>query len=415
MNLRLSRAALLLALAFAGGAQAALTLDEAQRLAVARSRTLAAQDFAVEASQRMARSAGERPDPVLKLGVDNIPAEGGDRFSLARDSMTMRRIGVMQEYTREEKLVLRRERFEREADKVRAERQASVASVQRETAVAWAERYYAEAAIATLAAQARVAALEIDAADAAYRGGKGAQAEGFAARGALAMLRDREAEAATRVATARLELARWTGTDPSTPLGPPPAWDTLPLPDRGLDDHLAGHPEIAALERQGEVAEAEARLADAARKPDWTWEATYQVRGSNFGNMFSVGVSIPLPWDAANRQSQDAAAKRAQAGEALARRDEMLRAHVDEVRRMRVEWLALRDRIARYGRDIVPLAEERTRSAMGAYAGGRGPLADVLAARRAESEARLGALQLERDAARLWSRLVYLLPDGAWK
>ena len=139
------------------------------------------------------------------------------------------------------------------------------------------------------------------------------------------------------------------------------------------------------------------------------------MRGSAFGNMVSVGVSIPLPWDRANRQGQEAAARRAQAGEAQAKRDEMLRAHIDEVRRMRLEWHALRDRIARFRAEIVPLATERTQAALAAYSGGRGALAEVLAARRGEAEASLNALQLERDAARLWARLVYLLPNGAWK
>src|SRR4051812_27408082 len=57
------------------------TLDEAQRLAVERSRQLPAQAAAVEASRRMAQAAGELPDPVLKAGIDNVPAEGPDQFS----------------------------------------------------------------------------------------------------------------------------------------------------------------------------------------------------------------------------------------------------------------------------------------------------------------------------------------------
>ena len=44
--------------------------------------------------------------------------------------MTMRSVGVMQEFTRSEKRELRRERFEREADKTRAEGQVTIASIQ---------------------------------------------------------------------------------------------------------------------------------------------------------------------------------------------------------------------------------------------------------------------------------------------
>ena len=81
----------------------ALTLAEAQRLAVERSRQITAQDAAVTASREMAVAAGQLPDPVLKIGVDNLPVSGPDRGSLTADFMTMRRIGVTQEITRSDK------------------------------------------------------------------------------------------------------------------------------------------------------------------------------------------------------------------------------------------------------------------------------------------------------------------------
>lgn len=79
-----------------------LSLQEAQRRAVDRSRQLAAQDSAVRSSREMAVAAGQPLDPVLKAGIDNPPINGADQFSLTRDFMTMRRIGVMQEFTRGE-------------------------------------------------------------------------------------------------------------------------------------------------------------------------------------------------------------------------------------------------------------------------------------------------------------------------
>src|SRR5678816_126066 len=75
----------------------ALSMPDAQRRALERSRQLVAQDSAVLASREMAVAAGQLPDPVLKLGIDNLPVTGEDRYSLTRDFMTMRRIGVMQE------------------------------------------------------------------------------------------------------------------------------------------------------------------------------------------------------------------------------------------------------------------------------------------------------------------------------
>src|SRR5712691_2184943 len=121
-----------------------LTLEEAQRRAVDRSRQLVAQDSAITASREMAVAAGQLPDPVATLGVNNLPIDTSDRFSLTRDFMTMRSVGVMQEFTRAEKREARAERFEREAEKSVAERSVTIAAIQRDTAIAWLDRYYAE-------------------------------------------------------------------------------------------------------------------------------------------------------------------------------------------------------------------------------------------------------------------------------
>src|SRR6185295_10738421 len=100
-----------------GYAAEGLSLPAAQRIAADRSRQLAAQDRAVFASREMAVAAGQLPDPTLKAGVENLPVDGTDAFSLTKDFMTMRRIGVMQEFTSTAKRQLRAEKFEREAER----------------------------------------------------------------------------------------------------------------------------------------------------------------------------------------------------------------------------------------------------------------------------------------------------------
>src|SRR5258706_799378 len=158
-------------------AQAPLTLAEAQRGAVERSRQVAAQDYGAQASREMAVAAGERPDPMLRLGIDNLPIDGPDRFSLSRDFMTMRRIGIMQELTRSEKLRLRSERYELEAEKSLAEKDIAIAAIQRGAALAWLDRYYAESMLRLIDEQSAAARLEIEGAESAYRSGPGSHAE----------------------------------------------------------------------------------------------------------------------------------------------------------------------------------------------------------------------------------------------
>jgi outer membrane protein TolC len=103
-------------------------------------------------------------------------------------------------------------------------------------------------------------------------------------------------------------------------------------------------------------------------------------------------------------------AKLAAVGQAQALREEALRQHVAETRAMLDEWRINQGRIARYEREIVPLASARSEAALAAYRGGKSGINEVLAARRLELDARFQALQIEAENARAWAQLAYFLP-----
>ena len=387
-----------------------MTLSEAQRQALEMAPQVAGQSAAIRASREMAIAAGRRPDPELKLGVDNLPINGPDRFSLGNDFMTMRRIGVMQEFTRSDKLARRSERYEREAEKSEAELQAAIATVQRETAIAWLEGYYAEAMANAIVEQRTESQREVEAAEAYYRAGRGGQADVFAARGAVVMLEDRASEAQRRIATARAALARWIGAAANEPLAGKPSFDRIP--DELLYEHvlLEHHPEVQVSVKAEQIALADARIAEVNRRPDWTWELAYSRRGSPFSDMVSIGVSVPLPWDRANKQDREVAAKLALTEQASAQREEVLRMHTAEVKTMVAEWRNGLERRRRLETELLPLAGERTQAALGTYRGGKSTLTDVLLARRSELDVRLQILQLDLDTARTWAKLNFLFP-----
>ena len=79
---------------------------------------------------------------------------------------------------------------------------------------------------------------------------------------------------------------------------------------------------------------------------------------------------------------------------------------------MIAEWENDRERSARYERELLPLASERTEAIVGAYRGAKASITDVLLARRNEIDVRMQALQLEMDTARLWAQLNVLVPEG---
>ena len=172
-------AALLPALALASAVRAdqpPLSLAEAQRLAALRSKQLEASDLAVCASKELAVAAAERPDPVARVGLENLPIDGAERFSVQRDFMTQRSVGIMQELTRPAKLRARAAESQQAVRLAEAQKAQALVAVQRDSALAWLDRYYAEATEQTVLQQVQTARLEVTAADAAYRGGRGTAA-----------------------------------------------------------------------------------------------------------------------------------------------------------------------------------------------------------------------------------------------
>ena len=79
---------------------------------------------------------------------------------------------------------------------------------------------------------------------------------------------------------------------------------------------------------------------------------------------------------------------------------------------MVAEWESLRARLARYDASLLPLARERAAATLDAYRAGAATLTQVLDARRAEIDVRIVRLELERDFARVWAQLAYLIPAG---
>jgi len=387
-----------------------LSLTEALHLAQTRSYALVAQDAAARSAREMAVAAGQLPDPLLRLGVNSLPVDGSNAWSLTRDFMTIRLIGVMQTFTREDKRKARATRFEREAEVAESSRSMQVATLRRDTAIAWLDRYYQQQTVELLTQQRDEAALQIEAAEAAYRAGRGMQADVFMARSAVARIEDRIRATQANLANATTMLARWVGERASDPVGRlPPIADTR-LAAHPLAHQLNQHPDIALMAKREAVALADADIARQEKRADWSVELAYGQRGPDFSNMVSLAVSVPLQWNQKNRQDRELAAKLATAEQIRAEREEITRQHLAETSRWLQTWRSNLGRLADYDQTLIPLATERTHAALAAYRGAKGALSAVLEARRMEIDTRIERLRIETETAVLWAALEYLIP-----
>ncbi len=73
-----------------------LSIEQAVALAAARSHALVSQAESARAARESAIAAGQRPDPIGRVAIENLPVDGSAAWSLSRDFMTMRSIGISQ-------------------------------------------------------------------------------------------------------------------------------------------------------------------------------------------------------------------------------------------------------------------------------------------------------------------------------
>ncbi len=388
-----------------------LSLEEALRAAEAHSPRLAAQRHALASAGHQSARAGELPDPKLKLGIENLPLTGPDRYRYDRDFMTSRVIGLSQEFPNAAKREARTLRAERMREVESAAVQASRAALQRDVAAAWLELHFAGRARAALEGLGRQIELQSGAAPSALARGRQNAAEAFMLRQAVEEVNDRLIEQERASAKARFALAALIGDAAARPLAGPPDMARVPQPVEALLSRLTAQAQLRVLERREALARAEVDMARSERRTDWMLEVEYGQRRPSFDNMLSVMLSFDLPLRRERRQDRDIASRLAELEQARAMQEDARRMREAEVRGWIADWETAERRIGRFERVLLPLARERSAAAQAAYRAGRGELGPVLEAERALAEAQLGLVQMLAERAKAWANLAFLHPE----
>lgn len=252
--------------------------------------------------------------------------------------------------------------------------------------------------------------LELQAATAAYRSGRGTRTDVLAAEVEIQKLQDQRDENQAAIDAARANLERWVGQASSRPLSERPSLTVPPRIQQLAQTDMDAIPELAAAQRDVALAEADIRVATAARNPDVSVELMYSQRGSAYSNMASVNVSFPLPWDRANRQDREIAAKLAEAEEARAKSEVVARTTRAQISAKLSELQRNLGRLQRYDEKLLPLANAQSDAALTAYRANTGTLLAVAGANHRAIDTALERLTLEARTAKLWAELAYLIP-----
>jgi outer membrane protein TolC len=388
----------------------ALSLDEAVELALRSAPQVTARAEGVTAMRELAVSAGRLPDPALLVGVENLPVDGPDAWSTTADFMTMRNVGVMQEFPNRAKRSLERERASAEVHLADTELAETSLAVARKTAQAWTRRAAVESALQELKSLRPEVELGAVAARAGVASGRASTAEALAAQAVIVRLDNRILELATESHHARIELSRWIGAEAERPMAPMPAFDQLPAQASALLASVEHHGPILPFEAQLAAARTDVELARAELRPDWSAAFTFGKRGPDFSDMASLQLTVDLPLFARRRNDAVIAARGAALRQLEADRETMLRAHTVELHKTLVDWEQTGARLGQYDRELVPLARERTTASLAAYQAGRGDFRFALDAFEAEIDVAIERAMLAEARGRAWAFLRYLEP-----
>lgn len=388
-----------------------LSFNDALALALRSTPTLAANAAQENAARAAAIPAGELPDPKLAVAIDNLPINTSDRFSLSRDSMTARRIGIMQEFPNQDKRAARAALAQGQVAMAEAQTQITRLTVLRETALAWIARDTVEQQLARIEALLAENRLLDVAVRARLAGGKGMASEVIAPRQEAAEIAERREVLQARREQAIAALKRWIGPMAQMPLqGRAPDW---PIVHETLVHGLQHHPELAAFVSKESVLNAEVAEAQAEKKSDWAMEFSYQQRGPQYSDMVSLQVSFDLRLFSAKRQDPKIAAKRAERMGLDAEREAALREHVALLETDLAEYQRLTQAMQRQRELLLPLADEKLNLVMADWRGNKGGLTDVIAARRERIDAELKLIQLSGERSQVAARLHYAYTEQA--
>lgn len=386
-----------------------LSLEEAIRVAASRAPQVQASQYRIEAAQQDAVRAGRLPDPMLVAGISSLPATGPRAFNAAADDMTMRQVGLTQEIPSRARRVAETQVAQAGVQLANADAVSLRLATKEVAASAWVTLWAAEREHTLLKELGDPTQLAVAASQARLAGGTGTATDALAARADAEALANQVDAADASVNAARAGLERWLGEAANRPLGEPPDFSSLRVPEAELQDSLDRQGPLLAWGPRQDQAAAAIALARADQRPNWSVSLMYGER-IHRPDMLGIEFGMSLPLFSGNRQDRNVSARYADHAAVRAQFEDARRAQGEAIAQAVAAWQGWNRQVRRYREQLLPLAADRSRTALAAYRGG-GSLEPWLAARRDEIRIRVDYANALSAQGKAWVALAYLLPD----
>ncbi|PWS55235.1 TolC family protein [Pseudoalteromonas sp. meg-B1] len=362
-------------------------------------------------------AAGTLPDPVLTLGLMNLPTNG---FAFDQENMTQFKVGISQSLSRGDSLALQQKALSQSAAAepwLRKDRLAQVKTIVTES---WLNAYRAQRSIALIEQDKALFTQLIDITESSYVSsvGKTRQQDIIRAQLELTRLEDKLIQLEQQLQGAKKRLTQWL---PIAMLSQPVSDDFSELTAlknyteleyQQLMTMLLKHPAIMAMDNAIVAKQTQISVAEQGYKPQIGVNMGYGYRddmpmGGSRADLFSVGISIDLPLFTDNRQDQLVNAAIADSEEAKTQKLIALK-KLQGMYFKEVSQLArLHQRAELYQAKLLPQMAEQAQATLNAYTRDDGNFSDVMQARISQLNAKIDALNIHVDQKIIIARLNY--------
>ena len=394
-----------------------LSLAQALDYALNNEPWLTANKYQQAAMQAQSLAAGTLPDPVLTLGLMNLPMDG---FAFGQEGMTQVKVGVSQMFSRGDSLALKQQALAQSAQQypwLRADRLAQVKTIVIES---WLNAYRAQQSIALIEQDKGLFTQLIDITESSYASsvGKTRQQDIIRAQLELTRLEDKLVMLDQQFESAKKRMSQWLPMSMLTQPVIAKRGDIKPLVDfaelkfEQLMLLLMAHPAIVAIEQSITAKQTEVAVAKQGYKSQLGVNMGYGYRddtpmGDSRADFFSVGISIDLPLVTDNRQDQQVNAAIAMAESVKTEKLLALQKLKGMYFKEFSQLARLQQRDALYQTKLLPQMAEQAQATLNAYTRDDGDFSEVMRARISELNAKIDALNIQIDQQIIIARLNY--------
>ena len=388
-----------------------LTLAEAEDKALLAEPGQQAMQAKALALQELGVVAGELPDPMLRIGLNNFPLQSG---GFTTEGMTGAAVGLRQAFPAGKTRVINTRRFDflaSEMNQNAATRGRNVLTAARQS---WLELYYWERAH-TLVTESRPFFDDLATITRSLYGvGRKSQQDVLRAELELSRLDDRLIEIERQRSRARAALREWIGSDASRPVALKlPAWTNVP-PYQTLQSSLIQHPMMQAADAQIDARVAGVDLAEQRSKPGWALDFGYNYRdgslpsGQDRSDLITLGVTVDLPFFRKRSVDSTLSAALQERSAAKSSREQTLRRLRSQLEAEFARWNDLTRRLGLYDTLILGQASDNAEASMLAYQSDKGDFADVMRAYIIDLNTRIDHIRLQAERAQSYAVLANL-------